>query len=55
MGKTICSVVIMVVAAFAGLFLGACLGDTVGGMILLVLIVGVGCIVHAIESLEPRE
>lgn len=54
MAKTICSIVIMVVAAFAGLFLGACLGDTVGGMILLVLIAGVGCIVYAIESLDQK-
>ncbi len=55
MGKTICSIVIMVIAAFIGLFLGASLGDVVGGMILLALIAGIGCIVYAIESLNQKE
>ncbi len=40
----------MVLAAIAGFFLGAFLGDTLGGMLLLTLIAGIGCIVHAIEQ-----
>ena len=55
MEKTLCSVVIMVIAAFVGLFLGAYIGDLVGGMILLTLIAGVGCIIYAIESLGKKE
>ena len=47
---TVISVIIMVIAAAAGLFLGAFLNDIMGGMILLALIAGIACIVHTIEK-----
>ena len=47
---TVISVIIMVIAAAAGLFLGAFLNDIVGGMILLALIAGIACIIHTIEE-----
>ncbi len=50
MKKAVASFVIMVIAAIAGLFLGAYLGSIVGGMILLALIAGIACIVYAIDS-----
>lgn len=47
---TVISVIIMVIAAAAGFFLGAALNDSVGGMILLALISGIACIVHTTPS-----
>lgn len=44
------SIIIMVVAAVAGFFLGAAVNDAMGGAILLSLIAGIGCIVHTIEK-----
>lgn len=55
MSKTIVAVIIMVIAAIVGLFIGAALNDIVGGMILMVLISGIACIVHAIETSNKRE
>ena len=50
MGKTVVSLIIMLLASFAGLFLGGMLGDMLGGMILLALISGIACIIYTIES-----
>ena len=50
MTRTIVSILIMAISSFAGLFLGALLNDAVGGMILLALISGIACIIHALES-----
>ena len=47
---TVPSVVIMVLAAAAGFFLGAFLNDIMGGMILLALIAGIACIIHTMEE-----
>ncbi len=47
---TVPSVILMVIAAIAGFFLGAFLNDGVGGVILLALITGVGCIIHTMEK-----
>ena len=50
MTRTTVSILIMAIFSFAGLFLGALLNDAVGGMILLALISGIACIIHALES-----
>lgn len=54
MGKTVGAIIIMALAAFVGLFLGAYLGDVMGGMILLTLIAGIACIVYAIEKASKK-
>ena len=48
--RTVGAVIIMALAAVAGTFAGAALGDTVGGAILLTLIAGIGCIVYVIDN-----
>ena len=50
MSKTICSLMVMIIAAFLGFFLGIPLGSGIGGAILLSLIAGIACIVYAIEQ-----
>lgn len=47
---TVPSVILMVIAAIAGFFLGAFLNDIMGGMILLALIAGIACIIHTMEK-----
>lgn len=49
MKKAVGSLVIMVLAAIAGFFLGAALENIAGGMILLALIAGIACIVYAVD------
>ena len=53
--KTVGSIIIMMIAAFVGLFLGAYFNDVMGGMILLTLIAVVACIVNAIEKIKANE
>lgn len=48
--RTAGAVIIMALAAVIGIFVGAALGDAVGGAILLTLIAGTGCIVYAIDN-----
>ena len=48
--RTVGTVIIMALAAVVGTFVGAALGDTVGGAILLTLIAGTGCVVYAIDN-----
>ena len=48
--RTVGAVIIMALAAVAGIFAGAALGDPRGGAILLTLIAGIGCIVYAIDN-----
>ena len=50
MSKTICSLMVMIIDAFLGFFLGIPLGSGIGGAILLSLIAGIACIVYAIEQ-----
>lgn len=51
MGKTVISVIIMVVSSCVGLVVGGLLNnDMVGGMILFALISGIACIIHALEN-----
>lgn len=55
MSKTIGAIFAMVVASIVGFFIGAALNDIVGGMILMVLISGITCIIHAIETSNKSE
>ncbi len=51
MGKTIISLIIMIVSSCIGLIVGGLLNnDMVGGMILFALISGIACIIHTLES-----
>ena len=50
MSKTIGSLMVMIIAAILGFFLGIPLGSGIGGAILLSLIAGIACIVYAIEK-----
>ena len=44
------SIVIMVLAAVVGLFLGSFLENPVGGMILLAVISGIACIIYTLDN-----
>ena len=48
--RTVISVIIMLLAAFAGLFLGAALGNAVGGMVLCAMIAGFACVIYALDN-----
>lgn len=51
MGKTIISLIIMIVSSCAGLFVGGLFNnDMIGGMILFALISGIACIIHTLEN-----
>lgn len=50
MGKTVISLIIMVVSSGVGLFVGGLLNNMVGGMILFALISGIACIIHTLEN-----
>lgn len=50
MERVVVAVVLMALSAFAGLFLGAVLGNTLGGMILCVLISGIACIIYSLNN-----
>lgn len=47
---TVISVILMVIAAIVGFFLGAMINDAMGGAILLAIITGVGCIIYTMEE-----
>ncbi len=55
MNKTVGAVIIMAIAAFIGLFLGAYLDNTIGGMLLLAFIAGIACVVYTIEKTSKGE
>ncbi len=48
--RTAGAAIIMALAAVIGIFVGAALGDAVGGAILFALITGIGCVVYAIDN-----
>ena len=50
--RTVACVIIMVIAAIAGFFIGATLDETMGGSILFSMIAGIACIVYSIENRE---
>ena len=48
--RTVVSLLTMAAAAVAGFFLGAALGDGVGGALLLSLMAGAACIVYVLDN-----
>ena len=48
--RTVASVMIMLLCAFAGLFLGAYLNNAIGGCILGALISGIACIIYVLDN-----
>lgn len=48
--KTIVSMLLMIVAAVIGAFLGAGMNDVMGGAILFAMITGFACTIYAVES-----
>ncbi len=51
--RTVVSLIIMVISAFAGFLVGAFLNDAVGGAILFALISGIACIIYTVDN--PRK
>ncbi len=49
MGKTISSLIIMILSSLIGLYIGGMLNNMIGGMILFALISGIACIIHTLE------
>ena len=50
--RTVACIIIMVIAAIAGFFIGAFLDEAMGGAILFSMIAGIACIVYNIENRE---
>ena len=50
--RAVSAIIIMVLAAAAGLFAGAALGDGLGGSILFALISGLACVIYVIDNKE---
>ncbi len=50
--KTFAAVIIMIVAAAAGFFIGAAIADPMGGAILFSMIAGIACVIYAIDHPE---
>lgn len=50
--RTVISVMIMMLAAIAGIFAGAALGSAMGGAILFSMIAGFGCLIYVLDSRE---
>lgn len=50
--RTVVSVIVMVIAAIAGFFLGASLNDALGGAILFALISGFACVIYTLDNRE---
>lgn len=50
--RTIVSLIVMVLAGVAGLFLGAALGDGLHGAILLSTIAGFACVIYTMDNRE---
>lgn len=48
--RTVCSVIIMLLAAFVGLFVGMALDGWLNCSILFVLISGIACIIYTIDN-----
>ena len=50
--RTVVSVIVMVLAGAAGLFVGALLGDGLRGAILFSMIAGIACVIYALDNPE---
>lgn len=48
--RTIISVVIIIIAAVVGFFMGSGMNDSMGGASLFAIIAGFACTIHAIEN-----
>lgn len=48
--RTIISIVIMIIAAVIGFFMGAGMNEAMGGATLFATIAGIACTIQAIES-----
>ena len=48
--RTVISIIIMVMASIAGMFLGAAMNNAIGGMILFAVISGIACIIHSLNK-----
>ena len=51
--RTVVSLIIMVISAFAGFIVGAFLNNAMGGAILFALISGISCIIYTVDN--PRK
>ena len=52
MKHTAWTVVLMLLAAAVGFYIGAWVDDSMGGAIVFSVIAGTGCIVHAIDTMK---
>ena len=52
--KTVCSAIIMIIAAIMGLFVGALLNEAMGGAILFAVIAGFSRVIYAIDNPENK-
>ena len=52
--RTVVSVIIMILCAVVGLFLGASLNNAIGGCILGVLISGIACIIYVLDNQDKN-
>lgn len=50
--RTVVSVIVMVIAAIVGFFIGASLDDALGGAILFALIAGFACVIYTLDNRE---
>ena len=51
MEKTIVSLIVMIISSCMGMFVGGLFNNTIGGMILFVLVSGIACIIHSLEKI----
>ena len=51
--RTVVSLIIMLISAFAGFIFGAFFNSAVGGAILFALISGIACIIYTVDN--PRK
>ena len=50
--RTVVSLILMVIAGVVGFFVGSALENGFGGAILFALIVGIACVIYAIDNRE---
>lgn len=50
--RTVSAIIIMVLAAVVGLFVGAAFNESLNGSILFALISGLACVIYAIDNKE---
>lgn len=52
MGKTISSVIIMIIAGIIGFLIGSAFGNRFEGAILFSMISGIGCIIYTLDNMQ---